>query len=768
MTAAAAKDTIHLGNEDLTIDTLFHAPVGPGTTQTQLHLTGTYPLDVFYLTVDKTTPGVTMRSICPGGAIAGAMQTSRMATIASDDSHLYFCGTNGDFYYTSGTMSDGKSQVGTPIYSAAVDGEIYKSSGSGYQFFVDAEGVAEICRLSWNQGTVTNAAGESVAMKGVNVGAANNAVTLYNTRGWTSPCQGDYAGSCAEVTAKLVEGSSFATDNIITLEITGAATSTGDTRIPADGCVLMARGSAVPFIQALQIGDVVTIDQVITTPDGRRVRPTQIVSGNPKNVGGGVNLNSEGERGDATDRHPRTAIGISADGNTIIMMVVDGRGPSKGVTTGMLADLMLRAGAAEAVNLDGGGSSTLYTNAFGVRNRTSDGNERAVGNAIFAVYEGDVTDHTVARLEFADYRFDAPEMATYTPQVLAFNAGGVLIDNDFRDYTLSAPATLGRISEDGKTITVDGNTNGILTASYGNAASASVPVYITDQKPWLALESVTLDGVGTYTIELLASVFNRTVNVDPAAYTWTSSDVAIATVNTDGTIIPVDNGVCTVTGVRGDHTLAITVNVEKAPAPVIPVEDDFSKWTVKKSLMESVEATELDHGMILDYTMSSSVRSPKITMTDKKNMPARPDAFRVVVSKATVAPKQMTLIFQPANSTQPKTLTFTDFADDGSATWEIAIDQYVDANEPGTYPIQFVSLAIVPADGPNATGHIEIPAIEVLYTKSFGGVENITVEGADTRETWYTLDGIELPAAPTAAGLYLHSTPSSTTKVVIR
>ena len=55
----------------------------------------------------------------------------------------------------------------------------------------------------------------------------------------------------------------------------------------------------------------------------------EIVSGNPKNIGGGVNLNSEGERGDASARHPRTGIGVSADGNTIVMMVIDGRGASR-------------------------------------------------------------------------------------------------------------------------------------------------------------------------------------------------------------------------------------------------------------------------------------------------------------------------------------------------------------------------------------------------------------------------------------------------------
>jgi hypothetical protein len=59
--------------------------------------------------------------------------------------------------------------------------------------------------------------------------------------------------------------------------------------------------------------------------------------------------------------HPRTGIGLDASGNRLIMMVVDGRQPgySEGVSLRELADLMIEFGADTAMNLDGGGSSTL-------------------------------------------------------------------------------------------------------------------------------------------------------------------------------------------------------------------------------------------------------------------------------------------------------------------------------------------------------------------------------------------------------------------------
>ena len=86
-------------------------------------------------------------------------------------------------------------------------------------------------------------------------------------------------------------------------------------------------------------------------------------------------------------RHPRTAAGVTADGHTLVLAVVDGRQPgySAGATLPELAALMIRLGAVDAINLDGGGSSTfVYRPAQGPEtvNRPSDGRWRAVANAL--------------------------------------------------------------------------------------------------------------------------------------------------------------------------------------------------------------------------------------------------------------------------------------------------------------------------------------------------------------------------------------------------
>lgn len=89
----------------------------------------------------------------------------------------------------------------------------------------------------------------------------------------------------------------------------------------------------------------------------------------------------------ASGRQPRTAFGVSKDGNTAIFMVVDGRGDSIGATHWEMGLLMQEYGAYEAMHLDGGGSSTMAVQttedkAPVVQNQVSEGSERKVINAV--------------------------------------------------------------------------------------------------------------------------------------------------------------------------------------------------------------------------------------------------------------------------------------------------------------------------------------------------------------------------------------------------
>ena len=95
------------------------------------------------------------------------------------------------------------------------------------------------------------------------------------------------------------------------------------------------------------------------------------------------------DRSDMRARHPRTAMGVTKDRRTLILAVVDGRSTSSiGMYGTELAALMKELGAYVAFNLDGGGSSQMWTSSGGTINRPSDGTARAVANHLGALAKG--------------------------------------------------------------------------------------------------------------------------------------------------------------------------------------------------------------------------------------------------------------------------------------------------------------------------------------------------------------------------------------------
>lgn len=112
-----------------------------------------------------------------------------------------------------------------------------------------------------------------------------------------------------------------------------------------------------------------------------------VISGHPGLVDKGVPLDANS--GDLCARNPRTASGISQDGRTMWLVVVDGRTTaSVGMTCTELADLMHELGAWQSINNDGGGSSTMWLTGDGVINSPSEGAQRVVGNHLALMASG--------------------------------------------------------------------------------------------------------------------------------------------------------------------------------------------------------------------------------------------------------------------------------------------------------------------------------------------------------------------------------------------
>jgi len=166
----------------------------------------------------------------------------------------------------------------------------------------------------------------------------------------------------------------------------------GGIPIPFDHVVLTGSGEAGQTIsRSLAVGDVVGISMSVRSYDEACRHPR------PQNWGRAYAALSTGDvilrEGKiphwddvgATTWHPRSAVCFNDE--WVFFVVVDGRDDaySRGMTLSELATFCKdRLGARWGVNLDGGGSSTLWVNGQ-VKNQPSDGHARAVANALMMI-----------------------------------------------------------------------------------------------------------------------------------------------------------------------------------------------------------------------------------------------------------------------------------------------------------------------------------------------------------------------------------------------
>lgn len=137
--------------------------------------------------------------------------------------------------------------------------------------------------------------------------------------------------------------------------------SGGAVAIPADGAVLVARGSAAAPLQAeAPVGQAVHV-RFALLPDWPSLGVTAALGGGPLLVKNGKPVFKAGESVPTSDlalRRPRTAVGQKADG-TILMVTVDGGLPGAGMTNFELAQTMARLGAVSAAALGSGDASGM-------------------------------------------------------------------------------------------------------------------------------------------------------------------------------------------------------------------------------------------------------------------------------------------------------------------------------------------------------------------------------------------------------------------------
>lgn len=157
--------------------------------------------------------------------------------------------------------------------------------------------------------------------------------------------------------------------------------------IPENGFVAVARAADANKIKsAFTLGDNVSMS-IVTTPDWQDIKMS--VSGSAILVDNGViPTKFSFAASDTLIRSPKTALGFSKDRKTMYLVTVDGRQTSSiGLTLNDMALFMQSIGAYNAINMDGGGSTTMVARPMGeqnvkLMNKPSDGVTRSVINGV--------------------------------------------------------------------------------------------------------------------------------------------------------------------------------------------------------------------------------------------------------------------------------------------------------------------------------------------------------------------------------------------------
>ncbi|HZM76023.1 MAG TPA: phosphodiester glycosidase family protein [Candidatus Limnocylindrales bacterium] len=297
---------------------------------------------------------------------SGAVSTPEPLSGPAGRAHAV-AAVNGDFF----DINNSSAAQGIGIQN----GQLIQSPVSGHNNAVGitAEGLGKVLSVYF-EGTATPEGGTPITLTQFNNLIQANGIGLF------TPQWGSYNR------ARAVEGAAQVTEvTIVDGAVTSVANVAGTGPIPAGTSILLGRDSAAASLAALAVGIRVDIAYRPKAGDGSNLRAA---------VGGNVVLVRDGvpqPNGDPA-MHPRTAVGFSADGRKMFLLTVDGRqADSRGVTLTELGTMMAELGAYHALNLDGGGSSTMLarepgSDAVQVENQPSDGGERSVPNglAIFA------------------------------------------------------------------------------------------------------------------------------------------------------------------------------------------------------------------------------------------------------------------------------------------------------------------------------------------------------------------------------------------------
>jgi hypothetical protein len=312
------------------------------------------PNIVNYLKVDVLRPEVELKVVLAQDTVVGRERVSSMAWRSEA-----IAAVNGAFF----------AQDGRPLGLFAIDGELISEPYARRTAIGLGPDLAIIDAVDF-RGTARLGDGREYSITGINRPRLQDDLIVYTSRYGESTRTNIYGCEVVLIDGIVVEA------------------AVGNAVIPPGGMVLSGHGTARDFLTDVQVGDAVEVE-IVLDPDWFALGVQQIIGGGPRLVRDGeVHITGEAERfqRDVLEgRAPRTALGFTAD-HKLLLVTVNGRQPgvSVGMTLTELAELMLELGAVNAMNLDGGGSTTMVIRDR-VLNLPSDGVERPGSNAIVVI-----------------------------------------------------------------------------------------------------------------------------------------------------------------------------------------------------------------------------------------------------------------------------------------------------------------------------------------------------------------------------------------------
>ena len=352
----ALPPAAHAGGLDLIDET---EQIGPGVSVRHLKTLEPGGWFDYQLLTARLQGGVVTSDLLSGDSVTDAGPISKKA-----DRVGAVAGVNGDFFDINNSNA--------PQNLAVRGGELLKSANFGLTApatGVSRDGIGQLLSTTLDATATFGGADHPVAALNA-AGAVPADGYVAFTAKWGRYSRARGLAGVANVAEALV------TDGRVVSVSDGA----GAGEIPAGSFHLVGRERAADAIRALRAGDEVRLAYGLS---GEAAQQLQFA------IGGNEVLVRDGQVvGRDQSVHPRTAIGFKDGGRTMLLFVADGRQTQVlGMTTQKVAELLRDAGAETAMNLDGGGSTTLVARPLGdtraaVRNTPSDGAERHDPNGV--------------------------------------------------------------------------------------------------------------------------------------------------------------------------------------------------------------------------------------------------------------------------------------------------------------------------------------------------------------------------------------------------